>query len=84
MCVAPTEDDAGVCGADIRGKMDIKQEKEFAKLMKERSKAREKLQKMRDQVCDRRLYIRIPVCYNLQDAEGRGGCRAMSWRGLQI
>ena len=71
MCVAPAEYDAGVYDADnakdIRGKMDIKQEKEFAKLMKERSKARERLQNMRDQVCDRHLLIRIPVYRKLAE-----------------
>lgn len=41
--------------------MDIKQEKEFAKLVKERSKAREKLENMREQVCDRRLTVCLPV-----------------------
>lgn len=38
--------------ADVRGKVSIKEEREFPKLMKERSKAREKLLKLCEQVCN--------------------------------
>lgn len=40
--------------AVIRGKVDIKEEKDFARLVKERAKAREKLQKLCEQVCNKR------------------------------
>jgi hypothetical protein len=40
-----------LCAA-VRGKVDIKEERDFLKVVRERAKAREKLLKLYEQVCD--------------------------------
>jgi hypothetical protein len=41
-----------VLHAAFRGNVDIREEKDFMKVVKERGKAREKLLKLLEQVCD--------------------------------